>query len=272
MKLLVLVKTYPNISVKYEETVCTAGILEDGRWIRLYPVPFRRLEYGKQYKKYQWIELKAQRSASDPRIESHRPYLDTLKATDETISTANQWHKRKQYVEKTKVYNDMEKLKKDARQRNISLATFKPKRVIKCSIKPKTIKELESDAVKIKKILDRRRQLKLFQDDLKELKFLITKTPFKFSYTFQDVGGSESTFSIVDWEIGQLYINCYKRSVQTNEEDRCQEACRKVEEKLEGFIRGKDLYFFLGTTQQFHSWGRNPFMIVGLFYPPIAKE
>lgn len=37
-KILVTVKTYPTLSRKYGETVCTAGVREDGSWVRLYPV------------------------------------------------------------------------------------------------------------------------------------------------------------------------------------------------------------------------------------------
>jgi len=42
-RVYILVKTYPTISEKYAELVCTAGVLEDGSWIRLYPMPFRLL-------------------------------------------------------------------------------------------------------------------------------------------------------------------------------------------------------------------------------------
>ncbi len=41
-KVLITVKTYPTLSAKYDELVCTAGFREDGTWIRLYPVPFRK--------------------------------------------------------------------------------------------------------------------------------------------------------------------------------------------------------------------------------------
>ena len=34
----------------------------------------------------------------------------------------------------------------------------------------------------------------------------------------------------------------------------------------------KDLYFFLGTTRKFHNVGKNPFIIIGLFYPPVDNE
>lgn len=37
-RILVTVKTYPTLSQKYGETVCTAGVREDGSWVRLYSV------------------------------------------------------------------------------------------------------------------------------------------------------------------------------------------------------------------------------------------
>jgi len=43
-KVLIAVKTYPTLSEKYDELVCTAGFKEDGTWIRIYPVPFRKLK------------------------------------------------------------------------------------------------------------------------------------------------------------------------------------------------------------------------------------
>lgn len=56
-KVLVVVKTYPTLSSKYDELVCTAGFLEDGHWIRIYPIPFRKLEYERRYSKYDWVEI-----------------------------------------------------------------------------------------------------------------------------------------------------------------------------------------------------------------------
>ena len=44
-KVLITVKTYPTISAKYDELVCTAGFREDGTWVRIYPVPFRKRSY-----------------------------------------------------------------------------------------------------------------------------------------------------------------------------------------------------------------------------------
>ena len=47
-RILITVKTYPTLSRKYGETVCTAGLREDGSWVRMYPVPFRRLDEAEQ--------------------------------------------------------------------------------------------------------------------------------------------------------------------------------------------------------------------------------
>ena len=30
----------------------------------------------------------------------------------------------------------------------------------------------------------------------------------------------------------------------------------------------RDIYFFLGTTKRYHHQARNPFIIIGVFYPP----
>lgn len=72
-RILVTVKTYPTLSTKYGETVCTAGIREDGTWVRIYPVPFRRLHEKERYRKYDWLECQLVRRSSDPRPESFTP-------------------------------------------------------------------------------------------------------------------------------------------------------------------------------------------------------
>jgi len=72
-RILVTVKTYPTLSRKYGETVCTAGVREDGSWVRIYPVPFRRLEDTQQYSKFDWLECDLHPSTKDPRPETFHP-------------------------------------------------------------------------------------------------------------------------------------------------------------------------------------------------------
>jgi len=56
-KVLITVMNYPHPSRSHQELVCTAGISEEGDWVRLYPVDYRYRPNHQQFKKYQWIEL-----------------------------------------------------------------------------------------------------------------------------------------------------------------------------------------------------------------------
>jgi len=97
-RILITVKTYPTISGKYDEVVCTAGFLEDGTWIRIYPVPFRKRPYKEQYKKYDWIELDLIKNTKDFRPESYRPVqADTEIKIVDHIDTSQNWKERKKF-------------------------------------------------------------------------------------------------------------------------------------------------------------------------------
>ena len=92
---------------------------------------------------------------------------------------------------------------------------------------------------------------------------LIKKLPFKFLYRFKDCNGIESNMMIEDWEIGELYWKCVAK--YNGDQDR---AIEDVKKKFwDDLALTKDLYFFLGTTRLYHFSSRNPFMIIGLFYP-----
>ncbi len=118
---------------------------------------------------------------------------------------------------------------------------------------------------KIKKVLNKRKQLSLFENHhLDEEKYfnVVKKLPYKFSYRFTDEQ-DKSTLMIEDWELGQLYWNCLKKS-NNNE----QQAIEKVRRKyFDGLFIKKDLYLFLGSSYPNHYISHNPFVIIGLFYP-----
>ena len=151
-KVLITVKTYPTISSKYEELVCTAGLLEDGSWIRIYPIPFRKKDYEQQYSKYDWIEINLVPNKSDFRPESFRPYsIDTPIAIVDHLDTSNNWQSRKDIVLKN-VHHDLTELIREAKNKNVctSLATYKPKEVVDFITEPTT---REWDKKKIEKLL-----------------------------------------------------------------------------------------------------------------------
>ena len=102
MNVFILVKTYPTLSRKYDELVCTAGITEDGKWVRIYPLPFRKLDYEKRYRKYQWLDIPLERNHEDFRPESYRPTsLDNMKVGD----FVSDWNERQRiFLQSTPVY------------------------------------------------------------------------------------------------------------------------------------------------------------------------
>ncbi len=131
-RVLVAVKTYPTLSSKYDELVCTAGFLEDGSWIRIYPIPFRKLEYDKQYSKYDWIEVDLEKNNSDFRFESHKPKsIETAFNIAEHLGTEDSWRLRKEVVLKN-VHTNMTELVAQAKDptKYTSLAVFKPKEIL----------------------------------------------------------------------------------------------------------------------------------------------
>ena len=266
-KVLITVVTYPLPSRSYDELVCTAGVLEDGSWIRIYPVRFKFLTDAKtkggfeQYK-YTWIKLDLRRRRDDFRPESHSPVNYDFSDMDilEEIKPDKYWNERKKYCLR-KVYTNLTKLIEDSKApRNISLATFKPSE----------IKELIIEE-------DEREWKQEWRDQLKQLaldfggeekskeRTLIPKLPYKFYYRFIDDDGKVSRMMIEDWEIGQLYWNCLRRAGGDEEA-----ALEKVRQKYwDEFILGdRDIYLFLGTTLQWHQRrASNPFVIIGVFYP-----
>lgn len=262
-KVLITVKTYPTLSAKYDELVCTAGFKEDGTWVRLYPVPFRKKSYNEQYKKYDWIEVDLVKNTNDFRPNSFRPksFDSEIKVVGH-INTANNWEERKKIC-LGKIYYNLTELISEAKNKDIctSLAVFKPTKILDFYAEP-----VERSWDKDK--LERLNQLNLFESE-KEGKFeVVQKLPYKFKFLFKDNQGTESRMMIEDWETGQLYWNCLVRH-QGNE----QKAIADVRKKyFDDFAKTKDLHFYLGTTQAFHFQSHNPFMIIGTFHPKIELQ
>lgn len=260
-KVLITVKTYPTLSSKYDELVCTAGFREDGTWIRIYPVPFRKKSYNEQYKKYDWIELDLVKNKSDFRPESYRPYShDSEIKIVGHIDASNNWQERKQIC-LGKIYYNLSELITEAKDKNTrtSLAVFKPTEIFDFEIK-KVAREWDKD--KFAKLDAERLQMNLFKQPENPFE-VVQKLPYKFSYVFKDNQGKESRMMIEDWEIGQLYWNCLARH-EGNEAKAVADVRKKY---FDDFAKTKNLHLFLGTTQVHHNRAQNPFIIIGTFHP-----
>lgn len=102
-----------------------------------------------------------------------------------------------------------------------------------------------------------------------QAKKLVESVPFKFYYTFVDQLGKRSTLQILDWEIYQL---C-RKLIRIHGARRAKIAGILREKYLDQMTRNKDVYLFLGTNKYWHiRRSNNPFMIVGIFYPPLVSK
>lgn len=244
LEFMVVVKTYPHPSVKYEETVCTGGITATGQWIRLYPVPFRSLD-DKTFTKYQWVSCKAVKRADDLRPESYRPRLETLKLGD-VVRTDHHWRERRSLLVPY-ARQSLEEIKARWHESKESAGMFKPKEVLEIVAEP-------APAQWEQKYLDRMSQMKLW-DEPKPLE----KIPWQFKcvYRCDDPKCLEPhEQSIRDWEVYQLY-----RTLRRKYGD--EEAVKRVKERTLAFFTDKyDTYLVVGSINRFCT-----FIIGGLFYP-----
>jgi len=267
-KVLLTVNTYPLPSRSYDELVCKAGVLEDGSWIRIYPVPLSFLlgqrKSGKMKSfKYNWIEIDLIRRTDDFRPESYSPKNYSFKDLKiiERVDTKSNWYLRKEYCLK-KVYHNFEDLISESRKPKYkSLATFKPTEIIGMDIEPDD-REWKDEWKELRKQGD------LFNQD-KKPEILIPKLPYKFYYKFIDSTGKQRRLMIEDWEIGALYWNSL-RQTEGNEA----KALDLVKNRYEkDFMTEKEIYFFVGTTKQWHMRkALNPFVIIGVFYPKKESQ
>jgi hypothetical protein len=263
-RVLITVKTYPTLSRKYGETVCTAGLRPDGSWIRMYPVPFRRLNEAEQYRKFDWVECRLRRHTADPRPETFRPVdFAELQAVGH-IGTGQDWRERRELVLKTAaVFDRLDLLIAAAKSNQASLAVFRPAEIVDFFWEQE---DREWDPTRLREMRERNSQLDLFDDNSWRQTFeIIPKLPYSFSYKFRDATGRTSEMQVLDWETGALFWNCLKDADGDESV-----ALGKVRDKYLHEFGGKDLHFFVGTTQQFHFVAPNPWVIVGVL--PIPHE
>ncbi len=248
IRVLITVKTYPVPSVKYDEIVCTAGVREDGSFIRLYPIDYRNRPYWQWYKKYQWVSVEVEKNQNDPRPESFRP-LGVIRPLGDSLDTnpAQSWKKRREFVFRHEVAPMCLLNKK--KQAEVSLGLVKPLKVKDFTIEAVEKNWKPQQALQIN-------QLKLFGPDKKPLE----KIPYKFSYQFtcSAEGCKGHAMMIEDWEACELY-----RNMRNKFKDEVI-ACEKVKEKFLGVMCApdRDTHFFVGTILQHGTW-----VILGTFWP-----
>lgn len=256
-RILILAKTYPSPSTQYVETSCVAGITQNGAMRRLFPVPFRMIEEGQQFKKWQWINVRIEKANKDHRLESHKLYVDTIECAEQ-IDTKNQWSSRHEWLDKIPSFDSFDELETARLSDRLSLALLRPKKLVDLEIQKARNPEWTKEEKE--KLTKEQMQGDLFsEDDAKQQVKELRKVPYDFYYRYlcdTPDGEKEHKHKIVDWEAGALFWKC-RRSYGANWE-------APFRNKLENQLGDKDLMFLMGNQHRF----QDQWLIISLIYPP----
>ncbi|WP_248844212.1 hypothetical protein [Streptomyces hirsutus] len=248
-RIMITVKTYPELSNKYHETSCVAGIrLDQGtpRHVRLFPVPFRLLKEEDQFRKYSIIEVDvAPHGKQDSRPESLRPDLDTLKIVGE-VPAGGDWKQRYKHVEPL-VAPSLCAIKRDQEQRGTSLGVFRP---IDVSFRLTPAEPWSASMAALANQLD------LIEQDLAPLEWV----PLDFRYRFRCADDACPThdMALKDWEAGASY----RKFLRTYGEQAVHDKLRQRWYDL-AFASDRAVHFFVGNIAA----RPKTFMLLGLFRP-----
>lgn len=263
-RILVWGKTYPELSKKYRETVCTGAIdATTGGLIRIYPLSLRYMK--QKIPKYTWIEAEIQKSGGpDTRPESYKVNQTNIEV-GETIEVNNQ---KRGYAERSKwilapgnVYQSVEDLWEAQKRDGTSLGVVRIREVVKVKKRWKTDAErAEWDSARDAAAS----QGELFVDVREATKELVF-CPVEYELHFRCFDAACTRVhqcSIRDWEIYQLDYKQSRDRGSSQAEDKVQE---RIITNLDPMKR--DCYLFMGNTAAH----RGNFMVVGFFHPPKAE-
>ncbi|MBU2100465.1 hypothetical protein KKG83_03190 [Candidatus Micrarchaeota archaeon] len=250
-KILVLAKTYPNLSRKYVETVCVAGITNKGEWRRLYPIPFRKLPFIQRFKKFEWIEVETIKNTKEKlqRKESCKADAGSIKVLGNVGTGFNRkWNERNRLL-LSHVNKSLEDLEEQKKSRKVSLGLIKPAELMDFTLTPlEECRDWEKDLIK-------GTQKTLFGNYNSPL----DRIPWKFSYVFKcnDSECKGHCLMCEDWELlesWRSWKNKYQNETLLWE---------KIKQKYFEWMKNRNLHFIVGTESRF-----NKFLIIGLYYPP----
>jgi hypothetical protein len=272
-KVLMVVKTYPTPSRGYGETVCTAGIdLESGRWIRIYPFPFRTAEQYKKFKKYEIFEFNLQKSdARDKRPESFRLVeLESAQKISEALPTKDHWKARLEFLLPTLLPN-VNHLKnglydEQAKSfgQSIGLVQVRPQSAV-VEFELDEPDWNESQAAKLEKAKsDFENNLFSTAEQIREFQTL-EKLPYKIRLTFTDMSGENFSLLVTDWEIGVLFL---KERIRVGEQKALENVKFKIEQEI--FAATNDVYLVLGSV--FGHFKQGTLVVIGFVYPKTKPK
>ena len=252
-RVLILCKTYPSPSAAHAETSCVAGIEDNGRLIRLFPMPFRLVSGESQFRKWQWITARVEKSRRDHRPESHKIFVDTIVLDGRPLPTRDGWQLRREWLDKVQVFPDFAALEAARSQNGVTLGLVRPQTILGLDITPSNPPTWTAEEQQ--KLAQLERQDGLF--DAAEAKSIarLRKVPFDFHYRYA-CGAATYRHKIADWEAGALYWNLRRTKGDAWE--------RPFRDKIEIDLPAAELMFLMGTVHRFP----DQWLIASLIYPP----
>ena len=243
-----LTKAYPEYSKKHGSVACTAGITDNGEWIRLYPIDIRHFIGQYKISKYDLIEVECKPDSDKlGRKESHKIRPDSIRIVDKSLTKPKiDWQKRNNII-LPMIDNSIEVLQDKYETDKTSLGIIKPFKLLDFQ-KTENLEVYENTSWSFAINLDG------------EVIPKVTKIPHVFKYHFKCNGCKELTHNMQceDWELFESYRSWGGRYKNTN----------ILWEKLKGkyfywMIKNRELYFVMGMYSQYPTW-----FIIGLYYPP----
>ena len=243
-RITVITKAYPEESSRHGTVACTAGITNDGEWIRLYPVDMRYFVGANKISKFDVIEVECAKDNDKlSRKESHKIRPDSLQIVDRSLTSPKvDWTRRNKLLFPL-MSDSVESLEHQYTADKTSLGM----------VKPNVIDFLKTDALKIYE-----QDRWAFTVNLKGEKVpVVTKIPHLFKYRFTS-GNREHTMQCEDWEL----LESYRSWGATYENPEI--LWEKLKYRYFAWMQQKrDLYFIMGTHSQYPTW-----FIIGIYYPP----
>jgi hypothetical protein len=247
-RLLVLAKAAPEVSKKYSETVCVAGITDSGEWRRIYPVPWETFWQmnNSRFKKKWWIEYDVPNpTPSDHRPESRKIDFDTIRPLgEEKYATIE-----KMLKEKLSSIEDLE----EKGPKNVSLGVVKPLRVK--DFVPTSNSHYED-------LVTRKAQRDILGKPLIKLEI----PAYKYRYLFMDdEDGREHEMLCEDWEVGELYRKCEndRKAGKYDGDDTVHSHVKdSFLDRMFLPIKRDHVYFIVGSHSRYPTY-----MVVGVVYP-----
>jgi hypothetical protein len=255
-RILIWGKTYPELSSKYVETVCTGGVRTNGSPIRLYPVPLRYLDTGQQYRLYDWIDVPLEKSQSDPRPESYKVSADRIKLVGHLDPDKPSWSARREVIFKdvSWQFGSIEELKAAQKATGRSMGIVTPGSIEGARLVMKAESNRREYEAKMAEVQD---QGDMFRAEYKELEYLPQDIRLSWRCADKCVECSNTPHDMkaLDWGLLELARR---------------EGWDKAKLRLEEISRlgAYDFRLFMGNFRLHqHNFG-----IIGMWYPKLGTQ